>query len=632
MNKFKRSAKIFLMATAMISNFFAIGNASASTPPDPTPPNYTTSDGINYSLNYTYVPSTRMTLSTEVTVVNGSDPLGAIGIKITGLTDELMLYRVKNKNGSPIIGVDAGLTATIDGAEKVLNNTNYKFYKFCSNDSGIDYHADGEGVIGTKTLRVCGNDVFNSSYTFVTDANTFKLVYLLSGGTPPLGAANYSPLNPANVVKGEIVDKAGNETTYAKEVGNITKVIKSIATKLQNSSRAMMPVALAVNPTQDLAAAEKITNPAIKKTYLTIAFEKYFNACDVNDKSEIKLGGSRGAVIATPSPSNRPYVMVKSGNVLKAEMDANGNSGQVVYNKCKPDLTTNIFYRPETKWLLDKTAKTGMVEDDNLASSNTIYRATFYFQMAELNISSTDANTVKAYKDLNILRKYFFICLQLSTFGLYADYTYGDVGFDTDNIVKKGVVARQQQCDAEKPICKTFSENIVQFTFNQNGMISFDRGERGAICKNLITVLPTSTVTKGVTVGINKNLGIDRGVHDCYIDPSPRIDMIVEGSAIKFSQSINDIQKEDLPGLQQYRGYLSAWGVKSYNSDGNLFSYTVTTNSTAANTAANDDSCGCGDVTNSNIMNLIKRSFCAVICWTFNVGKGLQQNATCLFN
>jgi len=48
--------------------------------------------------------------------------------------------------------------------------------------------------------------------------------------------------------------------------------------------------------------------------------------------------------------------------------------------------------------------------------------------------------------------------------------------------------------------------------------------------------------------------------------------------------------------------------------------------------AARDDSCGCGDVTGSNIMSLMKKSFCAVICWTFNVGKGLQENATCLFN
>jgi len=45
-----------------------------------------------------------------------------------------------------------------------------------------------------------------------------------------------------------------------------------------------------------------------------------------------------------------------------------------------------------------------------------------------------------------------------------------------------------------------------------------------------------------------------------------------------------------------------------------------------------DNACNCGEVTGSNIMNLLKRSFCAVICWTFNVGKGLQENATCLFN
>jgi len=599
-DKFKRSAKIFLMATAMFSNFFVSYTAEAANPPPAPPTTYTTSTtpAITYGLNIAYKNDDAWG-GFDISI----DAIYGAGVDSFSMPSNVKDYQQKNTDGTVANYPAADYVAYL-ACDATLFGAN-----ICENDILTSDHL--RVVIQKSSRRVVAVGKLTS------DSESLLTPYL-PGQMRAISASSNSPAEPVS---------------YAKQRPAVLQALDDIVARLKNNQT--VAVAASIDPKANLDASLKQMGSYTDRRHVSSQyFKSYFNECDVNYYTVIHFpnesasaydGGvsttpERDKVAKDPTPQNRPVIDIGDGNNLKAMVDkAKANWLDWGFpNSCDP-LPSKVLARPATTWQLEKTGKTGNSGFwQSVGVNATLDRAIFYFKMKTIPNPGNNHDI----KNLNDLSNYVYLCIQVYGNEIYADWAYSDFGFSAENLVLKGVVGDVNN-ETKYPLARTFALNIAQFTFN------------AGVCETkTVTVVQQSQVNSaGVTKGPNPILNLSgKPTGMCPIDSSYKFQDYPGITGLQFARSINDIQKTPPPGqtadpAAAYYGYLSAWGIVGYNTMG---SSTVGSNQYNADKA--DQSCGCGDVSGSNIMNILKRAFCAVICWTFNVGKGLQENATCLFN
>ena len=604
----------------MISNFFVADIASAAPPPDSGATTFTTAENIQYELNFA-----RTWYQNPV----GLEGFGAVNIWTKdlwpGRTDGFMIYNMH---------WDLTPQDIYDTVGTVLYKTaDYYWY-----NTGACQGSD------VDTAPQCEFDRLGDQVILAVSKSTKRLVFV---GTPVWADGGESGgLSIKSLAAGEALNlKSTNivfgKKVYEKESPIIKKIINDMAKRVKGG--AQLSIEAAKDPEKDLAGAlQQIGSYTVRRQLSSFYFNQYFNKCDVNVDSSIYFGASdrysnkvdtvttpaRDEVIKNPSVSNRPRIDIYGG--------ADSLAGGYMFreqDKCDyPVLAKNgaltngtevqrlIKKRPVTTWVLDTTAKTGN-EDYSWYKLRQKWadRAIFYFKMQPLG-GTLDSDTQK----INALKDYVYLAITVYGNEIETNFVYSSVGYDPANIVLKGIVQSQGE-DTKYTLPHTFAINIAQFTFN-----TFSCSPKS------ITVLKSSSLKVGVVAGPNPRLSLSgniapSGEVGCKINSNFQNMDVTDVPTIRFSSSINDIQAADKGVDAAYAGYLSAWKIGSYitTDDGNG---NKTMTGGEYNAQQNDNSCGCGEVEGANIMNILKRAFCAVICWTFNVGKGLQQNATCLFN
>lgn len=607
----------------MISNFFVSNFVSAAPPPPLASETSFSLSGVTggYSLNYAW------------TWHNGSDGnlgIHAININIPSIynNDGLMLYDYPSEGEWGYTNA-AGVAGTLKGSD-------YRFYKFC--DTVFKPNID------------CENDVFNDQIYFLVAKTTNRLTKIVISRNNVFADARTGeglslPKSEASPV---------NATNYAKERPVIAKVVNDLIKNLANGK--VIGFVPAINPDINMAASLKqIGSYTIRRDITKSSFTKYFNKCDVNEYSSIYFDSTdrgkynlttlttpaRDKVANNPNENNRPRLDIQSGGDAIDPDSAGYLYGPSNQARCgsRPD-SANLYamsLRPTTTWVLEKTGRTGATGFWHALGSPTLARVAFYFKMQKLTYTSAENDIgddrKNAYAKLNALSDYVFLCIQVYGNDLYADFYYSDYGFSVGNEIIKGVVSDVSD-EASFLLAHTFSINVAQFTFNIYGDA---KGKCNGL-KNQITVLKNSTAPN--IASINKGPNPKIHVTDanpvlnggCAIDSNIGFMNIDGVPNLTFQKSINSLNNQSGDQFKPYLGYLSAWKIEGYDTlaQGLGGSNTQGTNTTIG--AENDDSCGCGEVSGANIMMILKRSFCAVICWTFNVGKGLQENAICLFN
>lgn len=603
----------------MISNFFVANTAFAVNAGDTTPPTasstFTTGVDKGYSLNFAWTwnkyDNTPADQHFEISAININIPL----LWEAG-TDGLMFYRMNDAQKYNMLPNQYISTPT-DTALTKYPQDKYAYYMECIKSGG------GGVLVGT-----CENDLISDDrVVFIVEINTGRLMdfgKLLDNA--------FTPYQPGGIINTPFNDTAnrpfiGNLKIYRTERPTMLKVLDDIVKNLRAGK--VIKFAPAISPADDLAASLKqIGSYVVRKEISKSYSNDFFGPCDIDKDTLVTFSGgaSRDDVINNPSKSNRPQLEMLSGQQLIDKI----NAAKLTFNDCVVPGTTklppSLAKRPATTWTLTHAGRTGANAWWDAILNPRISRVVFYFQMNKITTDASDPYIQK----LNALSDYNYFGLVIIGDKMHVEYMYSDFAYNRGNKLFEGII--KDDNNSSEPFIKSFSDNVAQFTFNEwhwanaGGNDSNDPNNRVTVLKKAATTI------EGVVHGPNPAIGIGAPFQSKSIDSN--IDtMIIPGSTLKFARNVNTISKADKSELVPYMGYLGAWEVMTddYLSAG--LGNDVTQDSSITNAEANtDNSCGCGVVSGADIMNILKRAFCAVICWTFNVGKGLQQNATCLFN
>jgi hypothetical protein len=611
------------MATAMISNFFVANFVSAFPPPPVATETHFNLSGVTdgYSLNYAW------TWHGDSATYN----LNAINIAIPSIyqNDGLMIYSYNSTVG----GGEWSYTNAA-GTASTLKNSDYRFYKFC--DTIFKPTAD------------CENDIFNDNIYFLVSVATNRLAKIVIRKNNVFVDAR--PGEGTSLPKSSV--SPVNQTAYDKERPVIAKVIDNIIKNLADGKPIGFTPAISPETGKMADSLKQIGSYNVRRDITKSYFSKYFNKCDVNEYSSIYFDSTdrgkynlntittpaRDKVANNPNENNRPRIDIQSGSDAVTP-----SSGGYLFGRgtrCgNPDSAARLAmsYRPATTWVLEKTGRTGATGFWHALGSPTLDRVAFYFKMQKVTYTGAaddiGDDRKNAYDKLNALSDYVFLCIQVYGNDLYVDFYYSDYGFSVGNEIIKGVVSDVSD-EASFLLAHTFSINVAQFTFNIYG-------DAKVWCnglKNQITVLKNSTAPDIASINKGPNTKVhvtDTGPvlnKGCAIDSDVKMMNIDGVSSLTFQRSINSLNNRSGDQFKPYLGYLSAWKIEGVDSLAAGIGGTKTQDTNDTIKSENDDSCGCGEVSGADITMILKRAFCAVICWTFNVGKGLQENATCLFN